>query len=316
MHHRIALLLSACTLLSIPAQAADWSDTALGYRHGSAFQEPGCNQDITKDIISLSHASGYKYGSNFFNVDVLRSASGTNSSSDFFGTSGKSKVYDNINGTTDGTGAQEIYLVYAHTLSFGKVSGSKLEFGPISDIGLTTGFDFNSKNTAFAPKVFKYYLGPQISFAIPKGFFNVSLLYIKERNNNSVINSYFDTGHGNAYQTGRSVTFDGTYRLALAGAKGFSMGTVDSTVKGFLNYTGPKGKDGFGVDTKAETLAEVAWMFDIGKMMGHPGAFYLGPGFQYWNNKFGGKNVDDASLSPFAQNRRTTAFQIEAEIHF
>ena len=316
MRHLASYSLVACSLLALPARAADWSDTYLGYRHGSSFQEPGCNQDIVKNIISLTHVSGYKYGSNFFNVDVLRSAAGKNTSSDFFATSRNSKVYDNINGTTDGTGAQEIYLVYAHTLSLSKTTGAKVAFGPVGDIGVVTGFDFNSKNTSFSPKVFKAYLGPKFSFNIEKGFFDISLLYIKEHNNNSLATSYWDAGNSNSYGKGSHVNFDGTYRIALAGAKAVSLGAVDTTVKGWANYTGPKGKDGFGVKTKAETLVELAWMFDIGKVMGHAGAFYLGPGFQYWNNKFGGENVDNASLSPFLQNRRTTCFQIEAEIHF
>ena len=309
----VSSLIGACTLIALPAQAADWSDTYLGYRHGSSFQEPGCNQDITKDIVSLTHASGYKYGSNFFNVDVLRSASGK---TEVGADSAHSKVYDNINGTTDGTGAQELYLVYSHTLSFGKVTGSKIAFGPVSDIGFVTGFDFNSKNTAFSPKVMKYYAGPKFSFDISKGFLDLSFLYIKEKNNNSVINNYFDGANNNAYGTGRSVTFDGTYRIAIAGSKAIGLGPVDTNIKGFANYTGAKGKDGFGADTKPETLVELAWMFDIGKTVGHPGALYVGPGFQYWSNKFGNKNVDEGTLSPFAQNRKTTAFQIEAEIHF
>ena len=306
--------LGACC--AIPLHAEDWSDTYLGYRHGTKFQETATNQDITKDIISLSHVGGYKYGLHFFNVDILKSASGVNSSTDFFTTSANSKVYDNINGTTDGTGAQEIYVVYQHTLSFGKVSGKDLSFGPVSDIGLLTGFDFNSKNTAFAPKTQKLYAGPKFSFAVSGGYLDISLLYLKEKNNNSSINQYFDTNNFNAYSTGRSVTFDGTWRISVSGSKAFSMGPVDTNLKGWANHTGAKGKDGFGRDTVAETQGELAWMFDIGKAMGHKGAFYIGPGFAYWNNKFGEKNVDNPALSPFAQNRRTNAFQIEAEIHF
>lgn len=310
------ITLGACACAALPALAGDWSDTNLGYRHGTKFQETSTNQDITKDIISLSHVSGYKYGKNFFNIDVLKSASGVNSSTDFFQTSRNSKVYDNINGTTDGTGAQELYLVYMHTLSFGKVFGKDIRLGPMNDIGLVTGFDFNSKNTAFAPKTEKWYIGPSISFDVSNGYLDLRFLYLKERNNNSSINQYFDTNNFNAYSTGRSVSFDGTWRVGIAGSKAFSMGPIDSNFKGWVNYTGKKGKDGFGRDTEAETQGELAWMFDIGKAMGHKGSFYIGPGYAYWNNKFGVKNVDDPNLSPFAQNRRTSALQLELEIHF
>jgi nucleoside-specific outer membrane channel protein Tsx len=310
------IALSAAALVSLPASASQWSDTYLGYRHGDKFQETGCNQDIVKDIISLTHTSGYQYGLNFFNLDVLRSASGVDTSTDNFATSANSKVYDNINGTTDGTGAQELYLVYFHVLSFGKVTKSNLAFGPVSDIGLETGFDFNSKNTAFAPKTTKLYAGPQLSFDVTNGYFNLAFMYIKEHNNNSDINSYYDPVHYQVYLTGRSVDFNGTYRIAAAGSKTFAMGPVESTFKGWVNYTGPKGKDGFGNFTVAETQGELSWMFDLGKLWGHKGAVYIGPGFAYWNNKFGDRNIDNPSLSPFVQNRRTTCFEWEAEIHF
>lgn len=309
-------ILCAAVLASVPATAAQWSDTYLGYRHGDKFQETGCNQDIVKDIISLTHVSGYAYGLNFFNLDVLRSASGVDSSTDGFNTSRNSRVYDNISNTEDGTGAQELYLAYFHVLSMGKVFKQDLRFGPVKDIGLETGFDFNSKNTAFAPKVTKYYFGPRFDFDVQNGYFALAFLAIKEKNNNSDIDSHFDTNSFLAYQYGRSVSFNWAFRAALSGSKDIALGPVDSTFKGWMNITGPKGKDGFGNSTKTETQAELAWMFDLGKAWGHKGAVYVGPGYAYWNNKFGEKNVDDGGLSPFAQNRRTSCIQWELEIHF
>jgi len=310
------LVLGTAILVSLPAAAAQWSDTYLGYRHGDKFQETGCNQDIVKDIISLTHVSGYAYGLNFFNLDVLRSASGNDTSTDGFSTSANSKVYDTVANTTDGTGAQELYLVYFHVLSLGKVFKSDLSFGPVKDVGLETGFDFNSKNTAFAPKTTKYYAGPRFDFNVQNGYFAVALMGIKEKNNNSDEQSYFDTNNYLSYQYGRSVDFNWAFRVALSGSKDIPLGPVDSTFKGWLNMTGPKGKDGFGNSTKAETQAELAWMFDLSKAWGHKGAVYMGPGYAFWNNKFGDKNIDDPSLSPFVQNRRTSCIEYELEIHF
>ncbi|MBL8352005.1 MAG: outer envelope protein, partial [Burkholderiaceae bacterium] len=61
-------LCAAATLAAAtPAvHAADWSDTYLGYRYGTKFAEPFNPNDIAKNIFNLNHASGYKYGSNFF----------------------------------------------------------------------------------------------------------------------------------------------------------------------------------------------------------------------------------------------------------
>ncbi|MGL6071242.1 hypothetical protein, partial [Craterilacuibacter sp.] len=60
---------------SISAFAADWSDTFIGYRWSNQYTEPAIDAEISKNIVSLTHASGYRYGSNFFNVDVLMSDS-------------------------------------------------------------------------------------------------------------------------------------------------------------------------------------------------------------------------------------------------
>jgi hypothetical protein len=60
---------------SMSAQAADWSDNSIGYRYGTKFAEPFNTQDIAKSIVNFQHASGYKYGTNFLNVDLLMSDS-------------------------------------------------------------------------------------------------------------------------------------------------------------------------------------------------------------------------------------------------
>jgi opacity protein-like surface antigen len=99
MAHRPAALL-ALTLLaaSTSALAADWSDTSIGYRYGTHFAEPFNQKDISKSIINLTHASGYKYGSNFFNADLLLADKNDPAS------------------VGSNTGSQEVYVVYRHTL--------------------------------------------------------------------------------------------------------------------------------------------------------------------------------------------------------
>ena len=92
---------------------------------------------INKNIFSLTHASGYKYGSNFFNVDML-----------------KSNNEDLASG--GGGGAQEVYVVYRTTLSGSKVFGVPQKYyGVIRDLGLTAGFDFNAKDDQFSARVYK-----------------------------------------------------------------------------------------------------------------------------------------------------------------
>src|SRR5579871_3017954 len=83
----IAGALFALTAGITSVHAADWSDTFIGFRYGDNYKEPqpgrGPNGSfvqpaegkIAKEIISLQHVSGYAYGTNFFNVDMLRSNS-------------------------------------------------------------------------------------------------------------------------------------------------------------------------------------------------------------------------------------------------
>ena len=237
----------------ILANAAEWSDTFAGYRTGNKFHEPCCQEaDIRKDIFSITHVSGYKYGSNFFTADLLMSDSN-----------------DPIAGGAGG--AQEIYAVYRHQLSLSAVSGSDIKFGAVKDVAITAGVDVNSKNDAFAPRVRKFVVGPTIKFDVP-GFLDVSFLLRTEQNNNGIV--------------GKSVTFDTTYGVSVAW--GIPLNSINSKLDGFLDYIGPKGKDGFGFDTKAETLARVYLMYDLGSLAGKKGTIYGGVGYEYWNNKFGG----------------------------
>jgi len=258
--------------LSPSASAADWSDTSVGYRVGSQFHEPCCGTtDIRKDILSITHVSGYKYGSNFFTADFLMS-----------------DHHDPAVG--GGGGAQEIYAVYRHQLSMTAVSGHSFAFGPVKDIAVTIGGDLNAKDDAFGPRVRKFVIGPTIKFAVP-GFFDVSLLYRTEQNHNGIV--------------GASVQFDPTYGMSLAW--GIPLKAINSKFDGFLDYIGPKGKDGFGFETKAETLARAYLMYDIGSLAGKAGTFYVGVGYEYWNNKFGG-NPNNYG--------KTNAPMFAAEAHF
>ncbi|MDB5773949.1 MAG: outer envelope protein [Herbaspirillum sp.] len=153
----ISILTAGALGLSAQAGAADWSDTSLGYRYGTQFAEPYNGKDISKSIISLTHASGYKYGVNFVNLDFLQSNS------------------------TD-SNAQEAYLVYRNTLDFGKITSKDWGFGPVKSTGFTLGFDVNTKNDpGYASKKRMLVAGPTLMMDVP-GFLNISVLALKESN--------------------------------------------------------------------------------------------------------------------------------------
>jgi len=294
--------IAACLLVSVaivaprPVAAADWSDTYIGYRYGRDYREPYNPNDIAKNIFSLTHASGYKYGSNFFNVDML-----------------KSNNQDLASG--GGGGAQEVYVVYRTTLSGSAVFGTPLKFGGIiRDIGLTGGFDFNAKDDQFSARVYKWALGPKISFDVP-GFLDVALVWRSEHNHNWYATSAQFGGAGCLPDPQTvcdpNIKFKDTGAVEAAWLIPFPLGSVPFKFQGFLNYIGAKGRDGQGAGTSPETLLEFALMADVGSLAGHKDAVFAGVGYQYWHNKFGNNSSLDTTGGSTAHLP-----QLELEWHF
>ncbi len=265
-------LFALISLCSTTAVAAEWSDAFIGYRYGTLYREPANANDISKNILTVQYANGYSYGSNFFNLDILLSDS-----------------KDPAAG--GGGGAAEAYFVYRHNLSLSAVTGRSLQYAALRDVGITAGFDLNTKNDAFGSRKQKFAVGPTLQFEVP-GFLNISLLYQIENNRNGIV--------------GKDVHFDDTYDLNLSWGIPFKLG-LPAKFKGFADYIGPKGQDGFGNTTHPELLIEMAQMFDLGSLAGKSDIFFAGVGFQYWHNKFGNApGVGTQAAVP----------QLEFEVHF
>jgi len=290
--------LGIIALAALPVSAANWSDTSIGYRYGTQFREPGLMGTIEKNIVSLTHVSGWDYGQNFFNVDMLMSskqdpAMNTNNQVPYSGGQPQEGI----------TGANEVYVTYNSSLSLGKLTKSNLAFGPVKDISLTGDFEFNSKENSFASKKRFIAFGPTFAFNVKNGFASLGIWACHEQNYNGV--------------TLKPVDFKTDFELTLAWGLNYKLG-VPVEFKGFCNYLGSKGKDGFGADTKPETLCDMALMFDVSQFIGRKkGAVSIGPGFEFWNNKFGGANYTNTNPStPYNNNQPVHAFMAQAEIHF
>lgn len=278
------LALAIAMASGVAAQAADWSDTSINYRYiakesGFVTDAAGNKIDVAKNIVSLEHISGYKYGSNYFNVDILKSDSN-----------------DPANGST--AGAQEVFAIYRHNLKLSELSASSMKFGPIKEIALTAGFNAGVKNNANAAQPLAFVFGPTLQLALPAGFLNVGLQAYKESNN-----SKFDGGKQN---------FDTAVQLNVVWGVPFSAG-IPANFKGFLSVTGPKGNGkAAGLETKTETLLDALLMFDVGSLGGKKDTFYAGVGYRYWNNKFG----NDESLNAVNKAGHVSAPFLQFEAHF
>ncbi len=274
---------AAMAVAASAGHAADWSDTYIGYRTGSKFAEPFGSNDIHKDIINFSHVSGYKYGSNFFNVDFL-----------------KSDEKDPA-GAGSTNGAQEVYIVYRNTVDLEKAAGVAAKFGPVRGMGVTFGFDVNAKTDAgYNSKKRMLVVGPTLFVDVP-GFLNVSLLLLKE--SNAPYNTFTNTSTPRySYKT----------HPMLSAAWGIPLAKdIPISFEGYANFIASKGKNEFGGDTAAETLIDMQVMYDVSSHWGAKGQFKVGLEYQYWKNKFGNDHSGPAGDGAFAKTP-----MLRAEYHF
>ena len=250
------------------ASAADWSDTSIGYRYGTRFAEPYNTKDLDKHIVNWTYADGYKYGGNYMNVDFLSS-------------------------DRDDANAQEAYVLYRHTLDLGKVSGQQFKFGPVRGLGLTAGFDWNSKNDhSYDSKKRMLVAGPTLMIDVP-GFLNVSLLAVWESNQPIGI------AHRYSYDT----------HALLNASWGIPLGKSGFAFEGYANWLGQKGKNEFGGATAPEFNFDAQVMYDVSGPAGlKPNTLRVGLEYQYWRNKFGNPHNVPGSLAKTPM--------VRAEYHF
>jgi hypothetical protein len=241
-------------------QAQIFQDNVLEYRYSTRFKEPGTanGADITKNILNFTHVDGDKWGSDFFSVDIL------------FSHATDPAV---ALAPTTVVGAQELYAVYRRDFSFNKLTGHKGGYGPISDFGLQVGGDANAKNTAFGPEKRLLVGGLYLDWAVPVGFLKTAFEACHEWNQNGIASTPVD--------------FDTTF--CFEAAWGFPIKVAGHTVKfnGFFNVVAPKGRDGFGAQTKTEVLTRPEVVLDISPIFHRTNFMEVGFAYEYWLNKFG-----------------------------
>ena len=138
--------------LSAQAKLFTWTDTEVQYLHGDDYQLPGNPNDVSRSIITLSHADGWALGRNFFFMDTLFSERGEAAQINLYG---------------------EFYSY----LSLSKMSGKDLAYGLFKDLNVTAGVNAgeNLDNARSGARVILY--GFTVDFNLP-GFklFSVDFL--------------------------------------------------------------------------------------------------------------------------------------------
>ncbi len=137
----LALAWSLLASASATSQAAEWSTTNVQLLHGEGY-ELG---DNSMAILTLEHANGWKYGDNFFFLDVSNPAS-------------------------KGTG---YYAEFSPRLSLGKISGKDMSFGIVKDVLVAGTLEMGEDLRA-------YLLGIGLALDLPKFAFADINLYYRE----------------------------------------------------------------------------------------------------------------------------------------
>lgn len=246
------------------AWGIDYQDTYLSIRDLPENKQPGFAGNTNEVAGNISYANGWTYGSNFASIDFEDFAYKGDPSNSVFG-----------HATSD---SAEVYAVFRSVLSGNKITGSKMfSFGPIRDVGLLAGFDFDTQNDAFASYKKLVTFGPQFSFNLPRGFFNVTLGLSHEWDTNGFLSG------------GNGTNFNPAFTIETAFAYPFAVANIPLNFTGFANLITPKGAGATGdFNHGVEILVHPKLMVDVGQLIGYtPKKIEAGVGFEYWHNKFG-----------------------------
>ncbi len=222
----VAAVFALGTLGAVTAQAADrYSSTNVQILYGQDY-ELG---EEKRTIMTLEHASGWEYGDNFFFVDVTN--------------------FDN-----DGT---EVYGEIAPRLSFSKITGKQIGFGPLTDVLLAGQIEFGHAAPDIQSRTHLYGIGT--SWDIP-GF------------------AFF---HANFYVRDDKTISGDTWQVTTSWLVPFNVGGVKAGFGGFIDFAGGEG------DEEDSIIGAPQLLVDVGNFWGVPDRLHAGIEYQFWRNKFG-----------------------------
>lgn len=221
-----------------------WSDTEIQYLHGDGYRMPKNANDVSRSIITLSHADGWALGRNFLFMDTLISEQGEASQVNLYG---------------------EFYSY----LSFSKMTGQNLAYGLFKDLNLAVGVNAgeNMDSVRSGSRVILY--GFTVDFKLP-GFklFTVDFLQ---------------------HNVLEPVAFGTSWQITPVWKFPFTFAGTHWSLEGFADFIGPKGPNYAG-----SVLAQPQIRLDIGDFFGVANHLYAGIEYQYWNNKYGIKGLQES----------------------
>jgi hypothetical protein len=253
----------------------------------------GQSNSFNKYVASMTHFDVWAYGSNFINLDILKSDSN-----------------DPIGGTfgPNATGATELYAFARSTLSGNALSNSKMFSSFLfKDISFEWGGDINTDNDFFRPQKRDIVLGAEFTLNVP-GVVNFAVLAYKEWN------------HGTPFEVPGLFSGDREFqwipRLELFISEPLTFLPLPVTWISFTGVNFPKGSgispanlaaiggtgpgsgpftganfftaNNASAFTKTEVFEDNRLTLDASKLAwGKAGIWDVYAGYRYWYNKFG-----------------------------
>jgi hypothetical protein len=294
------------------------NDNRFTYSYQFTATDPGAfsvrpngtiNGDTAKQVYTLTHFDVWAYGTNFINLDLLKS--------DHNDPAGPClNVGVSVAGGPETcAGAAEFYGLIRSTFGWNQLFDTKMfTMGPLQNISFEIGADGETENTFLSPNKKDIVAGLQFAFDLPyKGYIDVAPLYYQEWNHNSFLTPAF-VGTGCITPTGACTGIaDGNTRFnptwALEINYYMDLGFLPESIQYFAisgraGFYGPKGAGAPAAAVQAfnKTATEIdsepiRLTFDMGKAIW--GAKYSHEvdtwvAYRYWQNKFG---LDDSNVN-------------------
>jgi len=264
---QLALRLTAIILMltSLPVLAIEWSNTELHFQYGelevprfaAPFGEP--SEDDTF-ILTLQHASGWKYGDNFLFIDWLHASdSNTFNDNNFYG-----EFYSNF--------------------SLGRLTGRDWSIGPIKDVGLVLGINMARDNN-----VIKYL--PGVRFDLDLAGFKFAKL---------LVTAYLDDNDGPQSNPKNAPIEDDSWLVDFAWAYPFKLGSTSWSFEGHAEYIHQRDNEfGSTVHSWLLAQPQLRFDLGK-QLWGVEKQLFIGIEYQYWHNKLGDKTTDESAIQALA----------------
>lgn len=242
-------VLASAVIAGSQAQAADWSSTNVQLLYGQNY-EVGESEET---VLTLEHADGWKYGDNYFFVDIT-------------------EPFNN------GTAA---YGEFSPRISPAKILGyAPISFGIVKDIMIAGTLEMGGGGSGSDTGVHSYLLGIGLPLDLP-GFAFADLNVYARKSHRDFVSAI---PGGEQTDMGGQVTIDWLYPFTIGGTK-WSFG-------GFLDYafgedSGTVGKED-NIISSPQLLFDLG-----DALGGAPGQLEVGVEYDFWWNKYGIDGEDE-----------------------